>query len=190
MYGSQKQKAISSVLTAIVTGILVWITWRYVQLTQRLAEAASTQLQFQEEAELAKWRELQSQIKLITVILASLPTEQQSADKRMRSAISWDTGDLTRFQALASTLGEAVGQDAALAVGAMIWMRERVKEVKGVRPEIGYDWTKFPWERWVAELNQAKGKIGDVFEALKPKLAAIRRPNQGMQPDAQEDALG
>ena len=76
-----------------------------------------------------------------------------------------------RFQALASGLSELAGKNAALVAGAMNWLAERVREVKSVKPEVGYEWRKFPWDRWNEELTRAKDRLNDVSDALNAAVA-------------------
>ena len=160
-------QALAAVLSLAVTILLAAITWRYVVLTKVLADAAHAQLKLADEAARARRRELRSQIKLLNMILSTLPTERQQADRDMRQATSWDDRDLDRFQMLAAELGEIPGQHAALAVGAMKWLLERVEQVKATPLAVGVDSSDFPWERWIEEVTRALDRIRDVSDALK-----------------------
>lgn len=130
-------QALASLATLIVTGVFARVTWRYVQLTNRLADAASEQLRFQQEATRAKWHELWGYVKLLNRALSELPDETRRAtrDKDIRSAFLWDQSDLARFQSLAAQLGSLPGTNAALVVSSMSWLRDRVEEVRAVPRE-------------------------------------------------------
>lgn len=166
-------QALASLATLIVTGVFARVTWRYVQLTNRLADAASEQLRFQQEATRAKWHELWGYVKLLNRALSELPDETRRAtrDKDIRSAFLWDQSDLARFQSLAAQLGSLPGTNAALVVSSMSWLRDRVEEVRAVPRERGINYDRdFPWDRWCGELKRARDRLDDVREALKPKL--------------------
>jgi hypothetical protein len=155
-------QAIGSVVTAVVTAILVVVTRRYVHLTERLATAAAAQLEFQKEAEVGKTHELNAYVKLIAAILASLPNDQQTADRVMRHAINWSPDDLLRFQALASQLSLEAGEHAATMATSMSWLAERVQDVKNTPPSAGYNWSRFPWAQWIDHLGQANAALEQV----------------------------
>jgi hypothetical protein len=69
-------QAVSSIVGVVVTIVLVKITRDYVLLTKRLADAAAAQLRFQREAEIAEYHELGTTLKLMGMIVASLPTDE------------------------------------------------------------------------------------------------------------------
>lgn len=163
-------QAIGSVVTAAVTAILVVVTWRYVHLTERLATAAAAQLEFQREAEVGKTRELNAYVRLITAILASLPNDQPTADRVIRQAINWGTDDLLRFQALASQLSLEAGEHAAAVATSMSWLAERVQAVKSTPPEVGYNWSRFPWAQWIDHLGRANTALEQVRRLVAARL--------------------
>ncbi len=163
-------QAIAALTTALVTMVLVLITWRYVRLTQRLAEAAKAELMFHEEAEAEKWRELNAYTKLIRDLLSGLPVREQDAERAMRQAASWEAGDLMRLQRLAARLDRLAGEHAAVVVTAMTWLGERLHEVKAADPSEGVNWTKFPWSRWQREMNGARTALDAIAAAVTDKL--------------------
>lgn len=159
-------QAFASLLVAAVTVVLVWTTSRYVKLTSRLAAAAETQIRFQEEAERARLRKLRSYLDLFQLLLGDLPTQGQQADQ-IRQATTWNNKDLHEAQRLASTLGEGPGKHAAVAVGAMRYLREKIEEIKATDPAM-VDWSLFPWDAWAKKLEQAKRQLAELSAALEP----------------------
>ncbi len=166
-------QAIAALTTSLVTVVLVFITWRYVRLTRRLAEAASVQMSFHQEAEAEKWRELNAYTKLIRGLISALPEREQDPDRAMRQAASWEPGDVKRLQRLAARLDRRAGERAAAIVAAMTWLGERVREVKETGSADQYDWAKFPWGRWRKELSTAREGLDAIASTVNRELADL-----------------
>ncbi len=165
-------QAMASIVTAAVTVALVVVTWRYVHLSARIAEAARAELLFHEEEEAEKWRELNAQTRLIRALLSTLPAEDRGADALARQAVSWDQADVARLQRLAARLDRSAGERAATVVTAMTWLAERVREIKSADPESGYNWAEFPWARWTREIATARSGLDAIAATVNRKLAA------------------
>jgi hypothetical protein len=163
-------QAVAAVVSGLATIVLIFITAKYVRLTGNLASAAATQITFHKEAEVARLNELGTCLKLASMILASLPIEQAGADLRMKQSLSWDGLDFRRFQELAAGLGPVEGKHAAIAVGAMTYLRDRAQEVKAAVPIQGYNWVQFEWPPYLEKLEQAKGRAQDILVALNARL--------------------
>jgi hypothetical protein len=166
-------QAIAALVTAVVTMVLALTTWQYVRLTQRLAEAASAEMTFREEAEAEKWRELHAYTKLVRGMLAALPaasSRSEADDHAMRQAASWETGDVMRLQRLAARLDRRAGERAAVVVNSMTWLGERLREVKGAGPAEAYDWSKFPWSRWRQEMDAARTGLDTISATVARRL--------------------
>ncbi len=165
-------QAVAALTTSLVTVVLVFITWRYVRLTQRLAEAASAEMSFHEEAEAEKWRELNAYTKLIRGLIAGLPTGEAGAGRVMRQAASWEPGDLARLQRLAARLDRRTGERAAAVVTSMTWLGERLRDAKADDAE-DHDWSKFPWDRWRRELQTARDGLDAIASTVGQRLADL-----------------
>ncbi len=177
-------QAMAAFVTALVTIVLALITWQYVRLTQRLAEAASAEMTFHEEAEAEKWRELNAHTKLIRGLLSGLPAGPQDADRRMRQATSWEAGDLMRLQRLAARLDRRAGERAAAVVTAMTWLGERLREVKAADPSSAYEWSRFPWGRWQKEAETANAGLDTIAQTVARKLRDLPSAAGGSGEDA------
>jgi hypothetical protein len=160
----------AAIVSLIATIALILITRKYVRLTGDLATAASKQIRFHEEAQVAKLNELGTYLKLAGMILASFPTEQAEADRLMRQSLSWDGFDFARFQELATGLGPIEGKHAAIAVGAISYLRDRAREVRSVNPLQGFNWSQFGWKDYGEKLEQALGRIKDIQGVLNTRL--------------------
>ena len=159
-------QAIASVVSVLVSAALLWITMEYIRLTRTLAEAAHQSLEHEKEAARAQKRHLQSLLRTLRFMLGQLPTDPEQGE-RLRRVPLWENSDLSEMQELASQVGAQEGQEAALAAVSMRWLRDRVQEVRGADPKKGYDWSRFPWDRWNVEskfardhLNAMRGSIG------------------------------
>ncbi len=178
-------QAMAALTTSLVTVVLVAITWQYVRLTQRLAEAATVEMVVHEEAEAEKWRELNAYTKLIRGLLSGLPPDREGAQRAMRQATSWEPGDVMRLQRLAARLDRRAGERAASIAAAMTWLGERVREVKNTDPDGPYDWSAFPWDRWRKEIDTARRALDDIASTVTRKLREV--PSTRTLPGATEE---
>ena len=165
-------QAVASILAVVLTGVLVIVTWQYVRLTARLAHVAHRQLEAQEAVVQARRRELLACLKLFRILLAGLPQTLEKAEQ-IRMASSWDEGDLDKLQRLSAELDDVSGQHAALAVGSLRWLDERIADVKTTSVLQGVDWSRFPWSQWEEHLQRAKAHIEDIWYvvAARPQSA-------------------
>jgi hypothetical protein len=143
-------EAATSIVSALVTAVLVFITARYVALTKQLAEAANAELLRQNEASKARRRELESQISFLRSALESLPDRDNwsHADRLIRNSTGWDTFDFAKFRARASEVSEAAASCAATVELKMRWMAELASSVKSTPLGRGYNWNSFPRDDW------------------------------------------
>ncbi|MGE5358547.1 MAG: hypothetical protein ACM3NQ_05970 [Bacteroidales bacterium] len=179
-------QAVGSIVTAAVTVALVIVTWRYVHLTQRMADVARQQLVFHEEAEAEKWRELNAHTKLLRALLAALPPTTRRPEALARQAVSWEASDVARLQRLAARLDRTAGERAATVVAAMTWLGERLREIKEIEDGEKYDWSAFPWDRWEREITVATRNLDAIAGTVAHRLKAVpaSRPSRGdMNPD-------
>jgi len=140
-------QAVSAIISAIVTVVLVGITWRYVVLTKKIADTAERQLQQLGREEAAKRRQLLTMIKMLRMHLKTLP-EEQSKGESMRKATLWDADDLIALQNLAAEVGMAPGQIAAKTGTELRRLSELVTQVKSTNPLQGVRWDQFAWDSW------------------------------------------
>ena len=148
-------QAVATVVSVLVTAALALITWRYVRLTRTLAEATQAQAEFLRQAVKARKRELLAVVKMLRILVGHLPEIRQHGEQ-MRGAATWDNNDLADLKRLASEFGTLAGQRAAVATSSLLWLKERLDEVKATNPGLGVNWNDFSWDRWESELKQAK----------------------------------
>ena len=158
-------QAVATVASVLATAALALITWRYVRLTRTLAEATQAQAEFLREAVKARKRELLAVIKMLRILVGSLP-EIREHGEQMREAASWDSNDLADLKRLASEFGTLAGQRAAVATPSLLWLKERVDDVKATDPRLGVNFNDFPWDRWDSELKRAKENLEALWNDL------------------------
>jgi hypothetical protein len=158
----------TSIVTALATVVLVFITVRYVALTKGLAEAANAELFRQIEASKGRRRELASQISFFRSALDSLPDRNNwnQADRLMRSSIGWENFDFAKFRAHASEISDAAASCAATVEAKMRWMAELVNSVKATPLGLGYNWNAFPRDEWDLALLAARNALASIHREL------------------------
>ncbi len=158
-------QAVATVVSVLVTAALALITLWYVRLTRTLVEATKSQAEFLREAVKARKRHLLAVVKMLRILVMSFPEIRQHGEQ-MRGATTWDNNDLADLKRLASEFGTLAGQRAAVATSSLLWLKDRVDEVKAIKPGLGVSWNDFPWDRWDSELKRAKENL----EALCAEL--------------------
>lgn len=158
-------QAIASVISVIVTVILAWITYQYVHLTQRLAEASDEQLQHLRANVSSRINALAGFVRMLRILVSELPPGQPDAE-RMRTAALWSGDNLAEFQRLASEHSRTAGQRAAVAVPSLRWLRERVETIKDLDPEQVVAWDAFPWKEWHEHRERAMAQLKAIWDGL------------------------
>lgn len=165
-------QAVSAVLSLVVTGVLVWITWRYVQLTRSLAETARAQFQLQATAERKKLNRLLSLIHHFEERIGQVAISRESAEQ-LRLVVTWQADDVAELKRLAGEAGQEPAELANRLTAHLAWLEERVVEVKSTDPRTGVNWERFPWEHWVEHLKDASIMLGKLQAATALRMAGI-----------------
>jgi hypothetical protein len=172
-------QALTSVLTLVVTGALAIITWHYVRLTKDLADVARAQLRGQQEASVARLRELRTLTAILHKHLLSIP---QQDDPRLSEAIlvqvvEWGDFQFDRFRALASELSNSDGAAAAVAEDRMKWIGDIVHKIRATPRGVGYDWSRFPRGEFSQAWVEAFHAVLQILESLdKERLDDTDKP--------------
>ena len=151
-------QAAASLLSLLVTAILAFITWRYVQLTKSIAVATQRTVGLNEEAQQTRERQLDALLSMIEQRLKVLPDDQGHAEE-IRGATTWDSQTLFELQQLAGAEGHDPGQEVATLIARLRWLDEQILAVKNTSARTGVDWGGFPWPRWREELLKARSEI-------------------------------
>ncbi len=154
-------QAVAAVVSVAAVLVLAVLGWRAIAAVRRIATAVEDQLAAQRAHSAARQGELIALVQMFSRLLADLPTSREDADA-LRSCALWDEHDLTRIQRLAAEESPQCGERAALAGAPVRWLRERIAEVKAIRPDVAVRWDHFPWSRWEEELDRARARIGET----------------------------
>jgi sugar phosphate isomerase/epimerase len=131
----------------------------------RLAEAAASQLDFERSARDARRNHLAALLKMLRIMVSYLPRDPNKGEA-VRDVAAWEDSDLENLQRLASEVGQQAGQRAAVICASLRWLDDRVREVKAIDRRIGFDWKRFPWERWQEELGRATEHLEALWDEL------------------------
>ena len=162
-------QAIASIASVCVTLMLAFVTYRYVQLTQSLAEAAHEQLRMQRHSVASEGAQLLTLIDLLAGSIAKCPENQKDAEA-IRGIPLWKQSELTRLATLAASV---LGPDTRIhnVIQKLNLIRARLEEVQANTPEGGYDWAKFPFGEWCRDLHETRAlltQLRDDVEARAP----------------------
>jgi hypothetical protein len=162
-------QAIASIASVCVTLMLAFVTYRYVQLTQSLAEAAHEQLRLQRHSAASEAAQLLTLVDLLSGSVAKCPVNERDGEK-IRSIPLWKQSELTRLATLAASV---LGPDTRIhnVIQKLNWIRARLEEVHATTPDAGYDWEKFPFAEWCRELGDTRSlltQLRDDVEARSP----------------------
>lgn len=167
--------AAAAVVSALTTIVLACLTARYMTLTRDLVEIQRQQLAEQMKRE-ADRRQLDidelSGVALIFVDkLRQLPhaEDRSRANSMMRKLILWADSDVLKLESAAARFG---GHTLFMALSATNMLRSiaaRVRAVCVVDPRVGFDWGRFDYDGWLAELSTAEETIDAVLKSLAAK---------------------
>ena len=163
-------QAIASIVSVIVTVILAWVTYMYVHLTRRLAEASDEQLQLLRANASGRINALAGFVRMLRILVSELPADEKNAE-RMRTAALWSGDNLAEFQRLASEHSRTAGQRAAVTVPSLRWLRERVETIKDLEPDQQVNWEAFPWKEWREHRERASTQLRAIWDGLPAEEA-------------------
>ena len=148
-------QALGSIASIVTTVALVWITARYVALTQDLARAAREQLRIQQQSALSETARL---ITLAEVFLSTLEHLPDGDDRveQINDIVIWRRGDVTALGTLAASV---VGAEAHVrhAIQSLNWLRDKAEQIQ----QLDHDSqsTSIPWPQWRKELSAARRSL-------------------------------
>jgi hypothetical protein len=176
-------QAVAAVVQAVAAIVIYLVTRDYVRLTGRLAASASEQLRLQRLDRLADDKQramiVSARAKTVLQRLEHLPPDMQTsgADRTIREVALWSEGDVEAVHAASASLLGMASEAAAKASMTLTWLRDRVTEIRSVRPEIGFDYRRFPYDAWKANLADAQMALrelvayGDMMQSVMDGFA-------------------
>jgi len=141
-------QALGSIASVFITGVLAFITWKYVRLTDRLL---SEQMEARAAQLAASRRELRAHMALLSSFLYALPSMD---DERLLGAILDHSNDLrdfsfSRFRALASEVSIEAAARASELETDVKWLTNLFQEIGSA-----------PWSRSAPSINEPLGSPG------------------------------
>jgi len=158
----------SALATVALCALTAWYAW----LTHRLVIQNRAQMQLLHRTELdrqlAEAKTLASIADRVGAAVRELPAhpDQPGFDRDIRLGILWQREDLRDLERLASRLGPWATEPLIQVINYVNWMAARVVEVQAVHPSQGFDYTRFPREKWTWAWQET-----DKHLALLAKLA-------------------
>ena len=172
-------QAIASIASVLITVALVWITSRYVALTQQLARAAREQLRIQRQSAVSELAQLLTLTDVFLGTLAQLP-ESETQRNRMSEVAVWKRSDV---MTLATTAASAIGTEAPVhqCVQSLNWLRDKLEQAQ----QGGEDALKMtPWPQWQNEIRLARAGLVELRRAAddaQRTLIQEVRPPEGVE---------
>lgn len=170
-------QAIASVVGVLITGVLAYITWRYVKITREIAESSAEQVrQFKESTQVAKQQTARSLSSLALRTRTSLGAGILSSDApqhgQLRAFSQVTTGDISDIESLAKNLNDSqVSTAAAKAVAAIRDVLWFVETTKDIHPSMGWIPTQAEIIRWRRALEESERSLHFIQDECE-KLAS------------------
>jgi hypothetical protein len=161
-------QAVSALVAAFASIVLVIITVRYVRLTSRLAHVAEMQVHMQRDAAKAERRVLFGMVTQLRQAVKSLPLDSEpGADQRIRETVSLSDFSYDRFETLASKVSLVAQQWAARAVLDIKFQSQQTEAVRATPPGLGFNYRGFQWPRWKASMEFVQMALDGICEELE-----------------------
>lgn len=119
-----------------------------------------------------KKQQLLSLLHQTRLITHELPREQ-SKGEQIRGVILWPDADAALLRELAVPFGTAAANLGAEAHRHLGTIAAMVREVQQTPRERGYQWNRFDWSRWIAELDATERTLTSLATVVDPHWAAL-----------------
>ena len=160
--------------------VLIGITWRYVVLTARMSRSAADQAKLLDDQ-----RRLDRELRLSAVFLSVVrlksaleslpgPESEARADRMLRQAAIWTPSELDSFASNSARLGSEVAAIAAAVVDNLSWLGDRVRDVRAVSTNTGFDYSRFAWGEWHTRASNAQNGLARIEAAVRDAHALGR----------------
>jgi len=103
-------------------------------------------------------RDLVARANRLRQALHSLPEDAKGphADRMLHEAPLWNSVELEGFQTAANRLDDTTAASAAKIISNLRFLEDRVLEVRAPNPNLGYDYNRFPYEKWRFNWTEAE----------------------------------
>lgn len=161
-------QAVASIASVLITVALVWISSRYVALTQQLARAAREQLRIQRQSAVSEAAQLLTLIDVFLGALAPLP-DSETERERLSEVTVWKRSDV---MTLATVAASAIGADAPVrqCVQSLNWLRDKLEQAQQDGDEAI---NAMPWPQWRDQIRLARSGLVELRRAADTVQRAL-----------------
>jgi hypothetical protein len=163
-------QAVAAIAQVAFAVAMYRITKTYVHATKEIAASTAAQVELLRAGRSTDKAQSDARTELAQragILLASLdtmpaPGQQQIADRMMRDATMFAEEDLQSLASASARIGQATASTAATAIQDLRWVRDRANEVRGTPQSLGYDWSRFRWDRWAQHYVGARNALNTL----------------------------
>ncbi len=176
--------------TALATLALCAITAWYGWMTHRMVSHGHTQTKQLKRTEIDKeWSDavvLANLADRVGAALRELPTNLSDGgfDRSVREGALWSRDDLRELEVLSARLGPWASGPLVDVTNYLLWIDARIREIQKVDPLKGFEYSRFPGDRW--ELAYRKS---DEHLTVVAKLARDRAKNLAKEKRTLDEAI-
>lgn len=154
-------QALAAILSVLATIGLLYITNKYVALTQELARAAREQLRFQQRTVASEAAQLVTLVDVFLAMLKRLPLGQRDDREALRGLSLWKHGDVSSFASLAAVV-VGTKPEVQHAIQRLNWLRATVERVQQTQGDETNGRDHLSWDEWNRQLGEAKTALQTV----------------------------
>lgn len=151
----------AAVVQALATIVIYKVTREYVQVTKRMADAASEQLRLGRLDRLQEDKQVgmtvTSRARALQARVEALPASLQGpdVDRKIRTAALWNQAEVEALHTAAASMLSMAGDAAARASTAMAWLLERCNEIRAASMGSGADYSRISPVEWASTHSEA-----------------------------------
>ncbi len=176
--------------TALATLALCAITGWYAWLTHRMVSHGHTQTKQMKRTEIDRqWSDavvLANLADRVGAALRELPTDLSDGgfDRNVREGALWSRDDLRELEVLSARLGPWASGPLVDVTNYLLWIDARIREIQKVDPLKGFEYSRFPGDRWEHAYRKS-----DEHLAVVAKLARDRAKNLANEKRTLDEAI-
>jgi hypothetical protein len=161
-------QALSSVAGLVVTGVLAWLTWKYVRLTRDIASSSVEQVKHIREAGRAMLRQNATALESLALRIRTGLGQQVSATpnhRDLRAFALLGERDIADLQALARQVNGRAITSASDAAAHLRVILDMVQTAKGINEAMGWIPTATEAGRWKKAIEGAHRALQEIETA-------------------------
>lgn len=176
--GSSQSTAMATVALCLITGLYAWLTNRLVEANQQQLQELRRSISDTQRSRAIIFAFLADRI---GAAVNELPKHLSDPgfDAEIRAGILWRPEELRELEQLAAHLGPWVAMPLVQIVNYLNWMSRRVDEVRAVPINIGFDYKKFPSDKWEIARRESYSQIAIIAKLARDEAARLEPENGG-----------